>query len=226
MSHRIRNSNLVYVALGDSFTWGFVDLYAAHIESDLGVRVNLRNSSVGGQRSDELLESLREDEPLRALLHNADVITFMIPMAHFQEPSIAYVNGGDWGNQEGMRAAFALYQRDADGIFVGLLSLRKPSETILRVMDCYLPPFLIEEWNKHGAYAPLRGWWDAFNRHVARLASEYVIPLARVRDAFNGISGDENPVEYIGEDGWHTNARGAARIAELHRDLGYAPLAS
>jgi GDSL-like Lipase/Acylhydrolase family len=215
-----------YVALGDSFTWGFVDLYAGYIEADLGARVTIHNFSVGGQGSDELLKSLREDKSLRALLQTAEVTTFMIPMTYFKEPSIAYINGGDSANQEGMRAAFDLYRRDADGIFMELLSLRKPLEAILRVMDCYLPPFLFWEWKKTGAFEQLKVWWDAFNGHVAQLAAEYHIPLARVREVFNGTSGETNPVEYIGEDGWHTNERGAERIAKLHRELGYAPLIS
>lgn len=214
-----------YVALGDSFTWGFVDLYAAHIESDLGARVRLHNFSAGGQRSDEFLNTLRGDKKLRGLLRNAAVITFMIPMAHFKEPSMAYVNGGDLKDQEGMRAAFDLYQHDAGGIFSELLSLRNPSEAILRVMDCYLPPFLFGEWKKAGVFEQLKVWWDAFNGNVAQLAREFHIPLARVREAFNGADGDANPLELIGEDGWHTNERGAALIAQIHRELGYAPLA-
>ena len=216
---------LEYIALGDSFTWAFIDIYAAHIERDLGVQVNLHNWSFGGQRSDELLEMLRENESLRTLLCKADVVTFMIPMARFREPSIAYITRGDVENQDGMRAAFALYQQDAGRIFRELLSLRKPSEAILRVMDCYLPSFLFDEWNRHGMFQELKSWWEKFNDYVAWLASERDIPVARVRFAFNGPSGDVNPVEYIGEDGWHVNERGAALIAKLHCELGYAPLA-
>jgi hypothetical protein len=147
-------------------------------------------------------------------------------MAYFKEPSIAYIDSGDLANQEGMCSAFDLYQRDANGIFSELLSLRKPSEAIIRVMDCYLPPFLFGEWKKAGAFEQLKVWWDAFNGHVAQLVAEYHIPLVCVREALNGASGETNPVEYIGEDGWHTNERGAARIAKLHRELGYAPLTS
>jgi len=217
---------LDYIVLGDSFTWGFMDIYAAHVEMDLGVHVKLHNWSVGGQRSDDFLETLRENKSLRALLCKADVVTLMIPMAHFREPSIAYITRGDVEDQDCMRTAFALYQQDAEGVFTELLSLRKPSEAILRVMDCYLPPILFDEWKRHGMYQELKSWWEKFNDYVAQLASERGILMARVRLAFNGLSGDEDPVEYIGEDGWHTNERGAALIAKLHRELGYAPLAS
>lgn len=217
---------LEYIALGDSFTWGFMDIYAAHIEMDLGVHVKVHNWNIGGQRSDELLEILSENESLRDLLRKADVVTFMIPMAHFREPSIAYIARGDVGNQECMRAAFTLYQQDAKDVFNELLSLQKPSEAILRVMDCYLPPFLFAEWKRHGMYQELKSWWEKFNDYVTRLASERGIPVAHVRLAFNGVSGDENPVEYVGEDGWHVNERGAVLIAKLHRELGYAPFAS
>jgi hypothetical protein len=226
MKNLLFYSKLDYVALGDSFIWGFVDLYAAHIESDLNLPVTLHNFSAGGQGSQELLASLREIESLRVLLRSADVITFMIPMAHFKQPSIDFINGGDLDNQAGMRAAFDLYRRDADEIFAELLSLRKPSEAMLRVMDCYLPPFLFGEWKKAGAFAQLKVWWDAFNGHVAQLATEYHIPLAHVREAFNGMSGEVNPLEFISEDGWHANESGAALIAELHRELGYAPITS
>jgi hypothetical protein len=217
---------LDYIVLGDSFTRSFPNIYAAHIEADLGVNVKLHDRSVGGQRSDELLKALREDDVLRNTLRCAEVITFMVPMAHFKEPSIAYIACGDVENQDGMSEACALYQQDAEGIFNELLSLRKPSEAILCVMDCYLPPFLFDEWKRHGMYQELKSWWEKFNDHVVRLASEREIPVARVRLAFNGPSGDVSPVEYIGEDGWHVNERGAALIAKLHCDLGYAPLAS
>ena len=224
MNTLLHASKLEYVALGDSFTWGFVEAYMASIESDLGTQVSLHNFSTGGHRSDDLLASLCGNESLRVLLHDADIVTFMIPMVHFKEPSINFINSGDMENQDGMSAAFALYQRDADGIFAELLSLRKPSDAILRVMDCYLPPFLFGEWKRAGIYEQLKVWWDAFNEHVARLADENNIPMARVRNAFNGTSGDVNPMEFIGEDGWHTNERGAALIAQTHRELGYAPL--
>ncbi len=216
-----------YIALGDSFTWGFAEIYASFLKADLGIEVEFQDWRVGGQSSGDLLESLRGNIELRKALGKANIVTFMIPMALFKEPSIVYVEEISKGrdDHEGMTMALAQYQRDTDGIFPELHRLRNPSNTILRVMDCYLPPFLFGEWKRHGAFPQLKGWWDAFNGHVARLASKHAIPLARVRDAFNGTSGDENPVEYIGEDGWHTNESGAARIAELHRELGYAPLA-
>ena len=219
-------SVLDYIALGDSFTWGFVDIYATHIEMDLGIPVKLHNWSVGGQRSDELLKALREDDVLRNALREAEVVTFMIPMDRFKEPSIAYITRGDVENQDCMHTAFSLYQQDAEEVFNELLSLRKPSEAILRVMDCYLSPFLFDEWHRHGMYLELKLWWEKFNDYVTLLASEKGIPAAHVRLAFNGTSGDVNPVEYIGEDGWHANDQGAALIAQLHRELGYAPLAS
>lgn len=225
MEGPFHKSKLDYVALGDSFTWGFVDLFAAHIESDLNLRVILHNFSTGGQGSEGLLASLRESQSLRSLLRSADVVTFMIPMAHFKESSIDLINNGrDLEHQAGMRIAFDLYRQDADGIFAELFLLRKPSDAILRVMDCYLPPFLFGEWERARALMQLKAWWDVFNGHVALLANEYDVPLARVRDAFNGTGGDVNPVEFIGDDGWHTNKRGAALIAQIHRELGYAPL--
>jgi hypothetical protein len=221
-----KKRNWNYIALGDSFTWGFPDIYASHIEADLGVSVKLHNFSVGGQNSDELLEALHGNTLLRSLLGEAEVVTFMVPMAHFKEPSIAYIVYGDVENQDGMSEACALYQQDAEDVFNELLSLRKPSEAILRVMDCYLPPFLFDEWKQHGMYQELKLWWEKFNDYVARLASEKNIPMARVRLAFNGPSGNVNPVEYISEDGWHANEQGVTLIAQLHRELGYAPLAS
>lgn len=214
-----------YVSLGDSFTWGFADLYAAHIEANLGRRVILHNQSVGGQRSDELLDALRGNDEIRAQLCKAKVVTFMIPMAHFKEPSIAYVRGVSEGieNEDGMHKAFALYQRDANEIFKELLFMRSPAEAIIRTMDCYLPPFLFNEWERQGVYPILKSWWNKFNGCVTALASKHQIPLACVNLAFNGSSGNENPAGYFGKDGWHTNQEGAALIAQLHRDLGYAP---
>lgn len=217
-----RNWN--YIALGDSFTWGFPQIYASYIETDLGVSVKVHNFSVGGQGSDELLDALRGNALLRSSLGKADVVTFMIPMAYFKEPSLAYLSRGDVENKDCMPVAFALYQQDTEDVFKELLLLRKPSDAIFRVMDCYLPPFLFHEWKRRGVYRALKLWWEVFNDYVIQAAYEHQIPVARVCLAFNGSMGNVSPIDYIREDGWHTNERGAALIAQLHRDLGYAPL--
>jgi hypothetical protein len=73
-----------YVALGDSLAAGvdarrgYVERYAAHIESDTGARVEVLNLGVSGLTSSELLYALRNDESMRRALSTAEVVTFNI----------------------------------------------------------------------------------------------------------------------------------------------------
>jgi lysophospholipase L1-like esterase len=69
----------------------------------------------------------------------------------------------------------------------------------------------------------LRPFYAPPNDHIMQAAAENGISVAVVHLAFNGPEGDKNPEEegYLSADGLHTNAAGAALIADLHRELGY-----
>jgi hypothetical protein len=74
------------VALGDSLAVGvgarrgYVDRYAAYIESDTGAHVKVINLGESGQLSSELLYAVRNDESMRRALGAAEVVKFSFCM--------------------------------------------------------------------------------------------------------------------------------------------------
>lgn len=74
------------MALGDSLAVGvgarrgYVDRYAAYIESDTGAHVKVINLGESGQLSSELLYAVRNDESMRRALGAAEVVKFSFCM--------------------------------------------------------------------------------------------------------------------------------------------------
>jgi lysophospholipase L1-like esterase len=170
-----------YVALGDSITWGFIDQYAEMLEQDLGVKVNLRDRTAGGDHSSLLLERLRTDPDLRQALREAEVITFEIPWNVVKGPWQTYEGliPGDCGgadNQDCLRAAFDTYKADTDAIIAEIVSLRNPSEALIRTMDTY--QFWVRESKEKGTFDTLNRYWRDANEHVIEEAARYNIPAA------------------------------------------------
>ncbi len=90
---QVEEGPLVYVPMGNSLTFfpmsgsdNFNARYAAMLEADFGVDVEVRPHTVGGQRTDDFLEQLRTDDRLREDLGEADVVTLLIPNDEWAEP--------------------------------------------------------------------------------------------------------------------------------------------
>jgi lysophospholipase L1-like esterase len=223
---------LVYVPIGNSLTFlpiglSVNDVYESMLIEDFGTRVDVRNHTVGGERTDAFLERLRDDETLRGDLAEADVITFLIPNDEWAEASMTALGiigdpadcGGD-DDQQCLRDMVADYNELVDQIFEELLAIVDPAEQVVRIMDFFL--FHTE--------APLDDsrllypYWHAGQVHVQEAAAEYGIPIARVWDDFMGTDGEiPNLVDagLVDPDGIHLTAAGARRVAEMLRDLGY-----
>jgi lysophospholipase L1-like esterase len=214
-----------YVALGDSVTWGMIPLYAEMLEEDLGVTVIVQNRTVGGDHSSQLLERLRTSNWLRKELREADVITIEIPWNVFEDPCLAFLNGspgacGGSDNQDCLREALETYKADTDAIIAEIVSLRSPSEALIRMQDTY--QFNVRQSKAEGAFETINKYWREANAHVKEVAEYYHIPVARVYDAFMGEDGSDDPQDKgLIHDGFHTSPEGAALMAELFRDLGY-----
>lgn len=65
-----------YVAIGDVDTWGFPKHYASHLEADLDVNVTVHDWHVAGQTTVSLLTRLQNNQELRRILGEAEVVTF------------------------------------------------------------------------------------------------------------------------------------------------------
>lgn len=110
-----------------------------------------------------------------------------------------------------------------DAILTEIVTLSNPG-TIIRTMTHYYgdltkaePIFYFDE--------DLRPFIEPVNEEILQIAAAHIVPVARVDIAFNGLTGEEDPVAkgYLAADTLHTTQLGAAKIAETHRALGYEP---
>jgi lysophospholipase L1-like esterase len=229
---QVEEGPLVYVAMGNSITFypghGAIHRYAAMLEEDFGVEVEMRNHTVGGQRTDHFLDRLQNDDELRSDLAEADVITLLIPNEEWAEPgSTAIGSGGrnpaDCGgddNEQCLRDMINYYKSHVDAIFEELVAVADPSEKLIRVQDFYMFPTNVYTEETFDNVYP---YWAEAQHYVEDVASEYGIPVAQVFDDFMGPDGTENPevAGLVTGDGVHPTADGAQRIADLIHDLGY-----
>lgn len=205
-----------YVALGDSLAvgvgathGGYVDRYAAHIESDTGVRVEVLNLGESGQTSSELLHALRNDESMRRALGAAEVVTFNIGINDLGHAGQAYENGlcGGGDGQECLREAVEKLEENWDAILADLLSLRSTEDAVIRTAGLGYTPRVAKIFEPYVARV---------NRHIAVTAATHDIPYVQPRL-------DEGQ---FSSDGIHPNDAGYAVIADRLRELGYEPLSS
>ena len=215
-----------YVALGESITYGMVERYAEMLEEDLGVKIDLHDWQVPGEHSSSLLKKLRTNELLRRELQEAEVITFLIPLGVISGPMRTFGRGepgacGGEDNQDCLRKAFATYMADTDGIIAEIVSLRSPSEALIRTQDTW--QLKVRETQQTGSFEIFNGYWREANAHVIDVATSYDIPVARIYDAFMGEDGAEDPRAQglLQADGLHPTPKGSTLMAEFFRQLGY-----
>ena len=220
-----KGEELDYVAIGDSVTWGFVDYFKDFLEEDLGVTVKVHNWTKGGDHSSRLLERLRTNEEFRNSIRKAEVITFEIPWGVVSTPCQTYMGilpgsrGGE-DNQDCLREAFGTYKYNTEEIVAEIVSLRSPSDAIIRTMTTY--QFQVARTKENGTFEVINKHWRDANAHVVDVALGYEIPVAHVYDVFMGESGTEDPREKgLLYDPMHTTDKGAYIIAKIFRDLGY-----
>ncbi|MFO7882036.1 MAG: SGNH/GDSL hydrolase family protein [Kosmotogaceae bacterium] len=214
------------VIIGDSVMWGFATRYLEALEEDLGIEIKINNWSIGGDHSSKLLQRLRTNPELRHDLSEADIIIFEIPWNVVEAPLKTLCGwtsrdcGGD-DNQDCLREAFNTYKSDTDGIIAEIVSIRSPSEALIRTMDTYI--FNVGLLREHDLFKIIRKYWQDANSHVIEEAAKYNIPAARVYYAFMGGSGNEDPMEKdLVYDGFHTTEKGITLMVELFRQIGYA----
>jgi lysophospholipase L1-like esterase len=70
----------------------------------------------------------------------------------------------------------------------------------------------------------LKPYLDEVNAHIAASSASHGVLVAPVYQAFNGVTGDEDPGDkgLTAFDDFHPNGLGHAVIASLLRGLGYA----
>lgn len=226
-------TTLQYTAMGDSLAFGILDTqggyvirYRNDVVSDTGFGISLINLGVNGAHSGDLLKSLTSDPVFRNNVAGAQVVTWDIggdDLLH----AINLFNQGTCGgtdNQDCMRAALSDFLTNWDAIVQQILALRSTNNTIVRTMDIY-NPFVVELMVK-GEYNTVEPYLDQANAHIAASAAANHIPMAQVHQAFNGVTGTDDPLSkgLLAPDGIHPNDAGHQVIAEALRALQYAPL--
>jgi lysophospholipase L1-like esterase len=223
---------LQYVALGDSMAFGvgaqkgYPVRYQEYAQTDTAVEVRLVNLGVPGWKSIDLLNAVRTNSQLRSLISGAQILTWDIGGNDLLRAYSFYLQGNCGGadNLECFRTAVAEFKPNWDALLQELLALRDRRTTVMRTLDLYNP--YVAEQKARGDFDELRPFLDAVNAHIRNTAEANGILAARVHAAFNGASGEEDPVAkgYISSDGLHANDSGHKVIADQLRELGYAPL--
>ena len=222
-----------YTALGDSLAaglndtdGGYVQRFRNHIQTDTGATVNVLNRGVSGATSADLLSALRTNEALRAEIANSQIVTWNIGANDFQDAVERYRSGtcGGADNQDCVRAAVAQFKANWNAIVAQILSLRSPSNTIIRTMDNYNPA--VNLLRAFGLLSVMKPYLEDINRFIFLSAVSNRIACARVYHAFNGINGeaDAGTRGFLSSDGIHPNNTGHAVIASELRALSYQPL--
>jgi hypothetical protein len=180
------------------------------MEDDLGIKVTVHYKSEGGQDSDALLDNLREDDKLRALVREAEVVAVWTGGMRAKS---AYTSKGMSCDR-----LLEAMDRDLGAIVAEILALRGTNDTIIHLVEDY--HFQVERQKELGFFEDKKACIEEVNAITHQVAAEYGILVVPVYTAFNGPDGDQDPEGYL-EDGIHTNATGDAIIADLLRELGY-----
>jgi lysophospholipase L1-like esterase len=222
-----------YTALGDSLgaglndsQGGYVPRFRNYVQADTGANVTLNNRSVSGWKATDLLHALRTDESLRTQIANSQIVTWNIGANDIQDALRLYQSGACGGadNQDCIRAAIATLKTNWNAIVAQILSLRSPSNTIIRTMDYYNPA--VDLARAFGVLHIIKPYLEEMNRFVFLSAVNNRIGCARVYLAFNGVNGEADAGRrgYLSADGIHPNELGHDILASELRALSYAPL--
>ncbi len=221
-----------YVALGTSFTGyaSWPEMYVAHIEKDLGVEVRLHDETVGGGRADEALERIRSDEPLRALLAQADVITVDPAIDEMRVPMVTFAGEGGCGGVDGQdcfRETLPGVKAAWEGLLDELVELRSPSQAdlIVIVPGAWLAEYACGSWGS-ACWEVEAGYVVELLRFWSEAAAERGLKVANTLEALHGPGVFEAPVDrdYLQSDRLHLTDAASQIIADLLRELGYTPL--
>lgn len=221
------------VIISDSSLWGVGEPYAALVEQDRGVKVNLHDEWQGGLSAGTILKALRGDfehsakrEQWPQLIRDAEVLVLFGNPTDSLGPAATGVVWGcvtptDPGQATLPPDALAPYAADVSAIFDEIARLRAGRPLILHATGIYNP--LISVWREGGYADVCVAFWESQNAAVRQAAEEHGISFVDTYTAFNGPDHAENPRAkgFIRDDGEHPSEAGARFYAELLLKSGF-----
>jgi hypothetical protein len=205
------------VVLGDFQSFGFGEDYARQIESDLGVKVELGDLTMGGYTPANLLNDLRNGTGSRMgiqrAVKQANVVVFSVaPLDIIKEQ--------ENGQLDCSTTVLAGYKGTLDSVYSEIFALRKGQPTLIRTKDYFCNFY--SDWKKAGKYEDHRRCWEAWNGVIHQAAADHKVPVAEVFAAFNGPSYEQDPLDKgLQDDNGLPNEAGNKLIADQFRKLGY-----
>lgn len=228
-SVKLKNESHMIVRLG--FCPGLLRFHApaGHSYSALGRLIGrlhvLPPVCAVGLTTRDMLKAITTNTKIRSAIAKAQVITFDIGANDLRIARRKFVAGvcGGPDNQECLRTTVMEFKRNWDGIVAVLVSLAG-NKAVIRTFDIYNPH--VRRDLRTGNLEVFQPYLDQVNQHISNSARANGLAVAHVWGAFNGTSGKEDPrsKNFLAFDRVHPNDRGHRVIADLLRDLGYAPL--
>jgi lysophospholipase L1-like esterase len=233
-----------YTALGDSLATGilsfrgYVPRYRDYVGADAGASVSLSNLGQNGWTSADLLNALQNDPNFQYNVATSEVVTWDIGGNDLRAARSSYKakTCGGFDNQDCLRGAVAQFKSNWDLIAYAITYYRWTGDTVIRTMDIYNPYVAADKKantikdriDGGNDFVVFKRYLDEVNAHIASTETRLgrAVPYAQVYRAFNGPSGADDPKAkgYIAFDGLHPSDTGHRVIADLLRQLGYAPL--
>lgn len=233
--------DLVYIS--DSSGRGVADKYAARIEQDLGVEIEVHDLWQGALSAKTILEGLEGDVKfsttnqgrvwLREFIGEAEVIVV------YGNPGESESQSHPWDWECALRLdtnpecnestscgpeTFSQYEADLSAIYEKIFSIRSNRPVILRTADWYLPWGPLQVWRDCDHESVCKECWRNFSDAIHRVADRHGVPAAGLLEAFSGPDlKEEMPREYIADD-VHPSEEGAIAIADVLANLGYEPV--
>lgn len=208
--------------MGDSSSWAFPEFYARYMETDLNLKVNVINRTVGGVSGDYILNQVRTDERLRQDIRQANVVTFYGAPLHLIGMRIA--TGRQADEYDCSPQKVATYRAEMGALADEILALRKGKPTIIRTYTRFMPFYRI--WREAGQFEEFRRCLATLDAAILEMGRERGILVVDVGAALNGPNHDQDPTDkgYISGDGIHENDAGGQAVADAFRAVGYASI--
>lgn len=217
------------VVLGDSLLaedWGTLpEAYAARIEEDLGIEVEIQNWAVGGETTRSLLFNVQRYPWCRDPLQEAEVILISAGGGDLPRMEKRFFGGecGGADNQDCLRQQLEESEENWDALLTEITSLADPRETLIRpIIPGVLEYFARVYKSQPEDVEVYNSYVVALYEHMAQSSAERGIPVLDLYAMHDGPNADPSLPEIAGTgDGVHVSNEGDAVIADLLRDLGY-----